>query len=72
MPTMTATDDRTTTLEIRTMEQDRAIEDLSGQIAEQWKVVERIQKKLDTLTERFLALEEQAAPAHEATKPPHW
>lgn len=69
---MTATDDRTTALEIRTMEQERAVEDLSGQIAEQWKVIERIQKKLDALTERFLMLEEQATPAHEATKPPHW
>ncbi len=64
--------DRTTTLEIRATEQEKTIEELSGQIAEQWKVIERLQKKVDTLTERFLALEEQAAPAIEATKPPHW
>ena len=64
--------DRLTTLEIRYAEQEKTIEELSGQIAEQWKVIERLQKKADALTERFLALEEQTAPGHEATKPPHW
>jgi SlyX protein len=69
---MTAPADRLTTLEIRAAEQERTIEELSGQIAEQWKVIERLQKKLDALTDRFLALEEQAAPPIEAGKPPHW
>jgi SlyX protein len=64
--------DRTTTLEIRSSEQEKTIEELSGQIAEQWKVIERLQKKVDTLTQRFLALEEQTAPTIEAAKPPHW
>jgi len=69
---MTLPDDRLTTLEIRTAEQEKTIEELSSQIAEQWKVIERLQKKLDALTERFLTLEEQATPGHEITKPPHW
>jgi SlyX protein len=64
--------DRLTMLEIRIAEQERTIEELSGQIAEQWKVIERMQHKLDTLTERFLALEEQSAPDIPITKPPHW
>lgn len=64
--------DRLTTLEIRSTEQDKTIEELSGQIAEQWKVIDRLSKKLDALTERFLTLEEQAAPGHEITRPPHW
>lgn len=64
--------DRLTTLEIRAADQERTIEELSGQLAEQWKIVEKLQKKLDALTERFLSLEEQAAPPIEATKPPHW
>ena len=58
---MTNTADRLTHLEIRSAEQ-----------AEQWKVIERLQKKVDALTERFLALEEQTAPGHEVTRPPHW
>ena len=35
--------DRLTTLEIRAAEQEKTIEELSGQIAEQWKVIERLQ-----------------------------
>ncbi|MDQ6434620.1 SlyX family protein [Mesorhizobium sp. LHD-90] len=64
--------DRLTTLEIRSTEQDKVIEELSEQIAEQWKVIDRMQKKLDALTERFLTLEEQSRPDIPVTKPPHW
>ena len=64
--------DRLTTLEIRATEQEKTIEELSGQIAEQWQVIERMQRKLDALAERFLALEEQSAPDVPVTKPPHW
>lgn len=64
--------DRLTTLEIRATEQEKTIEELSCQIAEQWQVIERMQRKLDALTERFMALEEQSAPDVPITKPPHW
>lgn len=64
--------DRMTTLEIRYAQQERTIEELSGQIAEQWKVIEKLQKRLDVLAERFVAVEEQVAPGHETSKPPHW
>jgi SlyX protein len=64
--------DRLTTLEIRHAEQEKTIEELSGQVAEQWKVIDRLEKTLDALASRFLALEEQAAPPIEAGKPPHW
>ena len=64
--------DRLTTLEIRAAEQEKTIEELSGQIAEQWKIIDHMQKKLDTLTRRFLSLEEQVQPDVPVTKPPHW
>ncbi|RWO19981.1 SlyX family protein [Mesorhizobium sp.] len=69
---MTMPDDRLTTLEIRAAEQEKTIEELSGQIAEQWKVIERMQRKLDALADRFLELDDQAAPDVPVTKPPHW
>ena len=69
---MSSEDDRLIVLEIRSAEQEHTISELSDQIAKQWKVIDRLQKKLDTLTERFLALEEQATPAAPVTKPPHW
>ena len=65
-------EDRLTALEIRHAEQERVIAELSDQLAEQWKTLDRLQKKLDALTERFLALEESAAPEIPVTKPPHW
>jgi SlyX protein len=69
---MTTAPDRLTTLEIRVAEHERTIDELSQQIVEQWKVVERIEHKLSTLTERFLTLEAQSAPDIPITKPPHW
>ena len=64
--------ERLTTLEIRAAEQERTIEELSGQIAEQWKVIDRQQKKIDALAERFLALEEQTQPDIPVNRPPHF
>jgi len=64
--------DRLEKLEILTSEQERTIGELSEQVAQQWTVIERMQKKLDLLTERFLALEERTAPEVPVTKPPHW
>lgn len=65
-------DARIVQLEILAAEQEKTIAELSEQIAEQWKTMERMQRKLDALTTRFLALEEQAAPDVPVTKPPHW
>ncbi|PSM16938.1 MULTISPECIES: SlyX family protein [Nitratireductor] len=64
--------DRIATLEMIVAEQERTIEDLSGEIAAQWTTIERLQAQLDRLTQRFLALEEQTAPEVPVTKPPHW
>ncbi|PVE53801.1 SlyX family protein [Rhizobium rhizogenes] len=52
--------------------QAKTIEELSDQLAEQWKVVEQTRAKLDRLTERFLNLEEQSLDAPAITKPPHY
>lgn len=65
-------DARIVQLEMLAAEQEKTIAELSEQIAEQWKTMERMQRKLDALTTRFLALEEQSAPDMPVTKPPHW
>lgn len=59
-------------LEIKVAHQEKTIEELSTVIADQWKEIDRLSKKLDALTSRFLTLEESAAPSIEVTKPPHW
>ena len=66
------TDERITRLEMLVAEQERTIAELSEQLSEQWALTEKMRKKLDALTERFLALEEQTAPETPVTKPPHY
>ncbi|MDK4711065.1 SlyX family protein [Rhizobium sp. CNPSo 4039] len=63
---------RITKLEETVAYQAKTIEELSDQLAEQWKVVEQTRQKLDRLTERFLTLEEQSLEAPAITKPPHY
>ncbi len=69
---MSDNDDRITRLEELVAHQGRVIEELSEQLVAQWKAAEQSRLKLDRLTERFLALEEQAAPDIPVTKQPHW
>lgn len=64
--------DRLTRLEMVVAEQEKTIGELSAEIAEQWKVVERMRRKLDALADRFLELEEQTRPEVPVTRPPHW
>jgi SlyX protein len=66
------TDERIIRLEMLVAEQERTIAELSEQLSEQWSLTEKMRKKLDALTERFLALEEQTAPDTPVTKPPHY
>ena len=63
---------RITKLEETVAYQAKTIEELSDQLAEQWKVVEQTRQKLDRLTERFLTLEEQSLDVPAVTKPPHY
>jgi SlyX protein len=63
---------RITKLEETVAYQAKTIEELSDQLAEQWKVVEQTRQKLDRLTERFLTLEDQSLDAPAVTKPPHY
>ncbi|NVD37310.1 Protein SlyX [Ensifer sp. M14] len=69
---MNNAEDRITRLEETVAHQAKTIEELSDQLAEQWKVVEQTRAKLDRLTERFLSLEEQSLDAPPITRPPHY
>ncbi|MDP9838477.1 SlyX protein [Neorhizobium huautlense] len=65
-------EDRLIKLEELAAHQAKVIEELSDQLAEQWKVVEQTRAKLDRLTERFLSLEETTLDAPAITRPPHY
>lgn len=72
MGALAADDERIVTLEETVAHQAKTIEELSDQLAEQWKVVEQTRAKLERLTERFLTLEEASLDAPAITKPPHY
>ncbi|MCO5152958.1 MULTISPECIES: SlyX family protein [unclassified Shinella] len=65
-------DDRIARLEEHIAHQAKTIEELSDQLAEQWRVIEQLRSKLDRLTERFLVLEEGSLDAPAITRPPHY
>ena len=64
--------DRLDELEMRSAEQERTIAELSEQLAEQWKAIERLESKLAALADRHAALEDRVPGDVPITKPPHW
>ena len=69
---MALDDSRITALEELAAHQGRVIEELSTEVAEQWKVINEMRRKLERLTERLLDLEETNLEAPAITKPPHY
>ncbi|MCP4317411.1 MAG: hypothetical protein GY789_15700 [Hyphomicrobiales bacterium] len=65
-------EDRIAKLEEHIAHQAHTIDELSEQLAEQWKMVEKLQTKQEKLIERFLAFEAQSSEAPPITKPPHY
>lgn len=63
---------RLTRLEEALAHQTRVIEELSEQVAAQWKAIDAGRAKLDRLAERFLSLEEQTQEAPANARPPHY
>ena len=63
---------RLTKLEESTTYQNKTIEELSHMLAKQWETIDRLERQVASLVQRFLALEEATAPAPENTKPPHY
>ncbi|UJW75586.1 SlyX family protein [Rhizobium sp. SL42] len=69
---MSDQDERIMRLEEMLAHQARVIDDLSDQLAEQWKVVDQTRTKLERLSERFSNIEEQSLDAPAITRPPHY
>jgi len=52
--------------------QARTIDELSTELANQWTLVDQLQKKIDRLIERFSTLEGASLEAPAITRPPHY
>ena len=64
--------DRLTALEELTAHQAKTIDELSDQVADQWKTIERLRRALERLGEQLTGLEERTGEAAPVTKPPHY
>jgi SlyX protein len=64
--------DRMMLLEENAAHQSLTIDELSAQLAEQWKIIDHLQAKVDRLSEQFRALEDASFEAPAITRPPHY
>jgi SlyX protein len=69
---MQNSDKRINALEEMLAHHEKAIEELSAQLAGQWQTIRDMENRLSVLTRRFAALEENSLPIPEITKPPHF
>lgn len=65
-------DDRLTALEELTAHQALTVEELSGELAEQWKTIRQLERQVKALAQHFADLEEAATTVPENKRPPHW
>lgn len=63
---------RLTALEELTAHQAKTIDELSDQVAEQWKTIELMRRSLERLGERLVGLEDRTVEAAPVTRPPHY
>ena len=57
-------------LEIRIAHQDATIEELNAAVTEQWKLIDRLERRIAALNERVAEAEASAGSAPAANKPP--
>ncbi|PWW00422.1 SlyX protein [Hoeflea marina] len=67
-----AVDKRLVRLEELVAHQSATIEELSRQLADQWKLTERLRHEFNQMTNRFQEVEEAALGSQVPQKPPHW
>ena len=57
-------------LEFRIAHQDATIEELNAAVTEQWKLIDRLERRISALNERVAEAEASAGSAPAANKPP--
>ena len=65
-------DKRLTDLELKFMEQEQAISELSDIVTRQWQQIEALQRKLSHAHERIVTLEDAVPTTPANEKPPHY
>ena len=65
-------ENRLTALEELTAHQARTIDELSDQLADQWKTIDQMRRALERLGERLIGLEDRTGDAAPVAPPPHY
>ncbi len=66
------TDSRLNSLEMKLMDQEQIVQDLSDMVNQQWQEIERLKAKLVSAQERLVTLEESLPGQNQPEKPPHY
>lgn len=66
------TEERLRQIEELVAHQARTIDELSDELMRQSELIRVMQRRLDAVSERFVALEETVTAPPEAGRPPHW
>lgn len=64
--------DRLTALEERLAHQDRMIDDLSAVIADQWRQIDRLKRRVEAIDDQMAAVEQLARSGKAEPPPPHY
>ncbi len=66
------TEERFTNLELKLMDQEQMIQDMSDMLNSQWQEIEKLRAKLTSTQQRLFSLEENRPGENNAEKPPHY
>ncbi|MBL4908124.1 MAG: SlyX family protein [Sneathiella sp.] len=66
------TEERFTVLELKLMDQEQMVQDMSDILNNQWLEIERLKAKLSSAQDRLLSLEDNLPASSGAEKPPHY
>ncbi len=64
--------DRLAALEEAMAHHERTVDELSGQIAEQWKTIDGLKRIIERMGERIETLESGSGEAVPVSRPPHY
>jgi uncharacterized coiled-coil protein SlyX len=65
-------DQRLNDLEIRFMEQDQKLAELSDMVSRQWDEIEALKRQLHRAKDRIISLEDALPDTNAIEKPPHY
>lgn len=67
-----AIEERFAILELKVMDQEETVQEMSDMLNKQWQEIENLKRKLTTAQDRLMSLEESLPASAGEEKPPHY